>query len=321
MAGATTLGLAGAALMLATLNKIISQNAPAPQAPLALDPQRYDWSEGEISYTVAGQGPAIILLHGIYTGASSFEFRRIFTSLSRQFRVFAPDLPGFGLSASQHRTYNPDLFVKFIYDFSQQVAGGADHPVHLIASALSCTFAIEAAANRPDLFDRIILIEPAGVHETSRIPSTGQILLGELLRTPILGTSLYNALVSRSGLRYFLARQVYHRRDEVTDDLIDTYYAMSHQPNTRFAIASLVGGGLNLDIGDVFELLPQPILLCWGSHARISPLEHAEAFKERNDNAELAIFDHSSGMPHDEEPEDFVAQVQAWLRSGISSRH
>src|SRR5262249_18099313 len=264
-------------------NKIISQNAPEPQAPLALDPQHYDWLDEDISYTVAGQGPAIILLHGIYAGASSFEFRRIFAPLSRQFRVFAPDLPGFGFSASRQRSYNPDLFVKFIYDFSQQVAGGADHPVYLIASSLSCAFAVEAAAHRPDLFDRLILIEPAGIQELSRIPSARQILLGELLRTPILGTSLYNALVSRSGLLYFLARQVYHRRDEVTDDLVDTYYAMSHQPNTRFAIASFVGGGLNLDIGDIFELLPQPILLCWGSHARISPLEHAEAFKERND--------------------------------------
>jgi pimeloyl-ACP methyl ester carboxylesterase len=320
-AGATTLGLAGAALVLATLNKMISESAPPPQAPLGVEPQRYAWTEGDVSYSVAGQGPAIILLHGIYAGASSFEFRRVFAPLARQFRVFAPDLPGFGLSAREPRAYHPDLYVDFIHDFTRQVAGGADHPVHLIASSLACAFAIEAAADRADLFDRLVLIEPAGIQELARRPGTGQQLLGGLLRMPVLGTALYNALVSRSGLRYYLARQVYLRPDEVTDDMIDTYYAMSHQPNARYAAASFIAGALNLDIGEIFELLPQPILLCWGSRARLSPIEHAEAFKARNANTDLAIFDQSSGLPHDEEADDFVMQVLSWLRSGISTRN
>ena len=46
-----------------------------------------------------------MLLHGIYAGASSFEFRRIFDALATHFRVFAPDLPGFGLSARPARLY------------------------------------------------------------------------------------------------------------------------------------------------------------------------------------------------------------------------
>jgi len=319
-ASATTLGMAGAALLLAVLNKIINEYAPSPQAPLGVEPQRFAWTEGDISYSVAGHGPAIILLHGIYAGASSFEFRRVFDSLSTHFRVFAPDLPGFGLSVREPRMYHPDLYVDFIHDFTRQVAGGTDHPIMLVASSLTCAFAIEAAADRPHLFDRIVLIEPAGIRELARRPSVGQQLLGGLLRTPIIGDTLYNALVSRSGLRYFLGNQVYLKRDEVTDDLIDAYYAISHQPNARYAAASFIGGMLNLDIAEVFELLPQPILLCWGRKARLSPLEHAEAFLERNDNAELAIFDHSSALPHDEEADDFIAQVTSWINSHTTTR-
>ena len=44
----------------------------------------------------AGQGPALLLIHGL--GASTFTFRRILPDLARRFRVVAVDLKGFGFS-------------------------------------------------------------------------------------------------------------------------------------------------------------------------------------------------------------------------------
>jgi pimeloyl-ACP methyl ester carboxylesterase len=319
-AGATTIGVAGITLILAALNKIVDQSAPSMQAPLGHETQSFAWTEGDVSYTVAGKGPAVILLHGIYAGASSFEFSRIFAGLAEKFRVYAPDLPGFGLSSRERRTYTPELYIDFIQDFTRQVAGGADNPVYLIASSLTCAFAIEAAADRSDLFERIVLIEPAGLQELSERPNIGQQILGGLLRTPLIGTSLYNLLVSRAGLRYYLAQQVYLHADRVTDDLVDRYYSISHQSNARYAAASFIGGDLNLDIADVFPLLPMPILICWGRKARFAPLEQANDFLERNAQSELCIFERSSGLPHDEESPEFIRTIGAWLRSNISSR-
>lgn len=320
-AGAAAISTVGAALALAALNKLVSQTAPVPQQPLGVEPQMYAWSDGEASYSVRGKGPALVLLHGVYAGASSFEFRRVFPLLAKQFRVFAPDLPGCGLSDRPARDYHPHLYVEFIRDFVQQVAGGADQPVHLVASSLSSAFAIRAVAKRPDLFDRLILIEPTGIDQLALPPKAGQRFLGKLLRSPLIGMALYNALVSRAGLRHFLAQQVYRDKSEVTDDLIDAYYAIAHQPNARYAAASFIGGMLNLNIADDFETLSRPTLLCWGRNAEQSPIECAEAFLESNDQAELAIFDRSNALPHDEEADDFVEQVTHWLRTGISSRH
>ncbi len=320
VAGATTIGFAGVALTLAALNRLIAHNAPEPQPALGVEPQLYAWSEGDISYSVAGHGPAVLLLHGIYAGASSFEFRQVFEKLAQHFRVFAPDLPGFGLSAKPKRTYTPETYISFIREFAHQVAGSADHPVHLIANSLSCAFAIEAAVTRADMFDRLVLIEPTGIDTLNQQPEAGQRFLGKLILSPLIGDTLYNLLVSRAGLRYYLMQQVYRRRDEVTDDMIDTYYAVSHQESARYAAASFISGELNLDIADAFEAMPQPVLLCWGRDARMTPLEGAEGFLERNQNAELIVFERSGGLPHDEEPEAFVEQVGAWLGTSLSSR-
>ncbi len=320
-AGAAAASAAATALTLAALNALVNRSAPPPQNPLSVAPQEYGWSEGACSYTVSGKGPAVVLLHGIYAGASSFEFHRVFPLLARQFRVFAPDLPGCGLSARRARVYHPDLYVKFIHDFVQQVMGGVDHPVHLVASSLSCAFAIKAVAQRPDLFERLALIEPTGIDLLAQAPQSGQRFWGQLISTPVVGMSLYNLLVSRPGIRYYLKQQAYRDKSEVTDDIVDAYYAMAHQPNARYAAASFIGGMLNLNIADDFETIAQPTLLCWGRDAVQNPIENAEAFLERNGRAELAIFDHSGGLPQEEEADDFATQVRNWLRAGISTRY
>ncbi|MBA3826352.1 MAG: alpha/beta hydrolase [Ktedonobacterales bacterium] len=320
-AGITTASLAGAALAVAGLNRLISQTAPAPEAPMGLTPERYAWAGGDCVYSVGGKGQAVVLLHGIYAGASSFEFRHIFPLLLRNFRVFAPDLPGCGQSAHPPRVYDPETYIDFILDFVQQVVGGADAPVHVIASSLTGAYVIKAAERRPDLFERLILIEPTGIDHLAVAPSAWQRFLGKLFRAPLVGTALYHGLVSRPGLRYYLKRQVYHDPTDVTDDVVDAYYAVGHVPNARYAASSFVGGSLNCDIADEFEMLTQPVLLCWGRHATFTPLEDAESFMERNVNTELAIFDHSASLPQEEEADDFVTQVRNWLRAGIGSRY
>ncbi|MGA9520058.1 MAG: alpha/beta hydrolase [Myxococcaceae bacterium] len=51
----------------------------------------------KLSYSTAGQGPAVVLLHGY--AETSRMWRPIIPQLARRFRVIAPDLPGFGDSA------------------------------------------------------------------------------------------------------------------------------------------------------------------------------------------------------------------------------
>ena len=53
---------------------------------------------GRMHYVDEGQGPVLLLLHGNPTW--SFLYRHMVAELSGQFRVIAPDYPGFGLSTA-----------------------------------------------------------------------------------------------------------------------------------------------------------------------------------------------------------------------------
>ena len=54
----------------------------------------------EVFYRAAGDpsAPVLLLLHGFPT--SSFMFRELIPRLADQYRVIAPDLPGFGFTES-----------------------------------------------------------------------------------------------------------------------------------------------------------------------------------------------------------------------------
>ena len=71
--------------------------AQAQHAPNAIDSRFADVDGTKLHYLVAGDGPAVILLHG-YTQTSRM-WRPLIPKLTEKFTVIAPDLPGIGDSA------------------------------------------------------------------------------------------------------------------------------------------------------------------------------------------------------------------------------
>ena len=313
------LAAGGATALIAAANWLIARASGPAASPLEGDHGRYTWSHGTVAYTVKGSGEPLVLLHGVYVGASSYEYRRVFDRLARDFRVYAPDLLGFGRSDRPSLVYTPVLYEELIQDFLLQVVGAGDHPASVVASSLSAAFAIRAAVERPGLFARLALIEPTGIEQLADAqPSIGRTLALDLLRSPLLGQAIYNLIASRLSIRYYLRSQVYADPAAVSDDIVDAYYTMAHQPGARFAPASFIAGLLNTPVSAVFALLKQPILLCWGKDARFTPLDGAGAFRDANPRAELRVFDCGS-LPQAERPAELAASVAQWVRAGSAS--
>ncbi len=280
---------------------------------------RYGWREGELAYTVAGEAgaPPVLLVHGIYAGASSFEFRRNFSALSRDFRVYALDLLGCGASEKPKRAYGPDDVAAQVEDFARDVIGGR---AHLVASSLSAALVVPAAVRSPRLFRKLVLICPTGFGSLDR-PSgrLGDVIYG-LFRTPILGDGLYNGIVSRAGIRYYLERFAYHDRELVTQDLVGAYYGTGHQPGAKHLAAAFVSGKLNFGLKGLWSRVPQKVLVTWGQEAQTIPLRQAESFTKGNPRAELRVFWDAALLPHDERAETFNEETRKFLLQGTRTR-
>jgi pimeloyl-ACP methyl ester carboxylesterase len=78
----------------------------------------------EVFYREAGEAnaPVVLLLHGFPT--SSFMFRELIPRLADQFRVIAPDLPGFGFTEVPERrkyTYSFDALAQTLEAFTDAI--------------------------------------------------------------------------------------------------------------------------------------------------------------------------------------------------------
>jgi pimeloyl-ACP methyl ester carboxylesterase len=308
---AASVGAAGA---LALGNWLARVGVGAPEAALSGETGYYPWTQGSVRYTVKGRGEPLALIHGVYPGASSFEYRKVFDRLAERYRVFALDLLGFGQSGRPAIDYTPALYVELIEDFLRQVVGAADHPAHVIVSGMSAAFVIHAAARRPEYFSSLTLIEPQGQPGATR-PTAWLASVGRraLLRSPLIGEALYNMATSRPGLRRTLGRTAYSGERQISDDILDQYYMMAHQPGGRFAPADALAGALDTAVGDAFASLSMPTLLIWGRNDRGAPVSRARAFQKLRSGLELRVFP-TGGIPQEEAPDAFLREVTVWLR-------
>jgi hypothetical protein len=119
---------------------------------------------------------------------------------------------------------------------------------------------VPAAVRSPKLFKKLVLVCPTGYGTLDR-PSgrVGDAVLG-LFRAPILGDTLYHAIVSRAGIRYYLEKMAYHDPAHVTDDVVEDYHRAGHGPGSKHFPASFVAGKLNLGVADLWPRVPHKSL-------------------------------------------------------------
>ncbi len=316
------IGLAAGIGALAAINAIIDAQVGEVESALRGETRYFAWDEGDVFYKLRGPKGAngqisdaatpVMLLHGINAAASSYEMRRIFEPLAGGYAVHALDLLGFGQSDRPPLEYDAELYVRLIGDFAREVIGSG-RGIVMIASSLTGAFAIEAVARQPELFGKIVLIEPTGIRALAQPPTPPQYALYGLLRSSVIGDSIFNALTSKPGLSSFLKRDVYTNPEEVTAEMVAEYHTTAHQEGGKYAPASFIGGRLNLAIADSFTSLKLPILITWGREATITPVWQLEDFLDANPRAEGRIIAHSGLLPHDEQAEQWLAIVGDFL--------
>ncbi|MET9901346.1 alpha/beta hydrolase [Streptomyces sp. NPDC006446] len=103
-----------------------------------------------------GRGPRIALAaHGIT--ASGMAFGAMARRLPDEWTLFAPDLRGRGGSAGTPGPYGLDRHATDLCRLAEDLGEG--RPVALTGHSMGAYIALRAAARRPELFDRLLLVD------------------------------------------------------------------------------------------------------------------------------------------------------------------
>ena len=104
-----------------------------------------------------GSGPAMVLVHGL--GGSHLNWMHVADGLAERHRVYAIDLPGFGLTPPVGRRATLGVNREVVHRFGLDVS--PDEPICLVGNSMGGLVAMMAASRYPDRVSRLVLVDPA----------------------------------------------------------------------------------------------------------------------------------------------------------------
>lgn len=114
----------------------------------------------DASYGVAGDGPAVVFLHG--WGLSHRTYRHgLERIVGRGARVLAPAMPGFGGTAPlPPRQFSLEGYADWVAAFIREV--GVEGPVTLVGHSFGGGVALRTAHGHPELVGQLVLVNSIG---------------------------------------------------------------------------------------------------------------------------------------------------------------
>ncbi len=111
-----------------------------------------------IGYVDAGAGDPVLCLHGVLEW--SYSYRKMIPLLAARNRVVVPDLPGFGRSDKfvDRKDHTLDLHARVVSGFIENLGLGR---ITLVANDWGAVVGLRVATQRPDLFDRLVVLNTA----------------------------------------------------------------------------------------------------------------------------------------------------------------
>ena len=243
-----------------------------------------------IHYLEAGQGPVLILVHGL--GSSSEVWRDALPHLSRAYRVIALDLPGYGKSDKPRIEYSIEYYVAALNAFIGSLGAGK---VTLVGNSMGGWIAALTAADNPQSVSHLILVDSAGLRSDTppsvNLNPATQAEYQTLLDTFFDDTSLVSEAMVVEQWKY----------------------RKSIQRTVQSTLESLKTKGPPLD--KRLKDIQTPTLIIWGRQDTVIPLVTANRFASGIRNAKLVIIHNAGHLPHVEKPREFSRAVKRFVKS------
>ncbi|MGN6217596.1 MAG: alpha/beta fold hydrolase [Solirubrobacterales bacterium] len=286
------------------------------------DPQpewrRVDWREhlhrvelpgAEVNYAEIGEGEPILFVHGL-AGCWGNWLENL-PYFGREYRAIALDLPGFGESPMPSWEISMPNYGRLIHDFCERL--GLDRVAALVGNSMGGFISTEAVIQRPQRFDRLVLVSAAGISfweaKGRRVQAVARTIEAA---APHLLNGDRGLFLTRPLGRKIAFGRVFRNPNKLRPELLkeQTRPALS-APGFADAMTSIAGY-------DTRERLPEieiPTLVVWGLNDQIVPVEAALGYHRMIPRSRLEIFERTGHLPQLERPARFNPLVEQFIES------
>ncbi|RDI70346.1 alpha/beta fold hydrolase [Halopelagius longus] len=268
-----------------------------------------------LRYLTAGdsEDPVIVLLHGGGLDSASLSWKEVMPALAKDFRVVAPDLPGYGESDPPERTPTTDYYVRVLERFLPEI--GVEDPV-VVGVSMGGGVAVGYALEHADDVSALVAIDGYGLGGS--VP--GGVLSALVPRIPYLSDLSWRAVARSRTVAYFSVRAVVGYGN-VSPTLVDEVYAEAQRNGgeawRRFQRAEIGLRGPKTNYVDRLPDVSVPSLFVHGEDDRLVPQSWSVRAGSLVPDAEVRILPNCGHWPPREKPNRVNALIRLFLQSNM----
>lgn len=240
---------------------------------------------GGMIYHICGTGEPVVFLHGVFLGASSYEWSKVYPHFVMDHEVIVPDMIGFGESERPADSMDAGDYAESLADFLREVAPG--RPPVVVASGLTAGISLLLAARHPELISRLVLLLPTGLKESGKWRAMGMFALSGI---PGISRFVYKSYLSRASfVRGWLTRFALANPSSLTEEMVHIIATCAQQYGAEYAILGFLRGRLAFDIEKRLPDVGIPVQILWPDHATGFELSSGERILRRLPRGNMEI--------------------------------
>ncbi|PQJ72052.1 MULTISPECIES: alpha/beta fold hydrolase [Polaribacter] len=243
-------------------------------------------TEGKFTYAEAGEGPAIIILHGLMGALSNFD--STFDHFSNNgYKVLIPQLPLYSLPLLKTNVKN---LAKFLKEFLEHK--NINNAI-LLGNSLGGHIALYFTKQYPEKVSALVLTGSSGLYEKA----------------------MGDSFPKRGNYEYIeqKAREVFYDPAIATKELVDDVYSTVNDRMKALKTLSIAKSAIRHNMANDLPTMKHPTCLIWGKQDGVTPPEAAEDFHKLLPNSDLFWLDKCGHAAMMEKPEEFNKVLHKWF--------
>lgn len=245
--------------------------------------------EEEFNYISEGQGPVLLILHGLFGALSNFK--DVLDAFNKEYTVVIPMMPIYQLPVEDTHVKSLAGFIHRFVKFK-----GYDS-ISLLGNSLGGHVALVYTLEHPEMVKTMILTGSSGLYENAMGGSFPRREDYDFIKTKVEYT--------------------FHDPNTATKDLVDEVFEIVNNKEKLIRILALAKSAIRHNMGEDLGKFNLPVCLIWGKNDNITPPDVAEEFHKLLPKSDLFWIDQCGHAPMMEQSKEFIAILEPWLKKHV----
>ena len=241
-------------------------------------------------YIEQGEGPVLLVLHGLFGALSNFK--DVLDEFSKDYKVVIPIMPIYDLPMLKT---NVKELAKYIHEFVE-FKGYED--LTLLGNSLGGHVSLVYSVAKPEKVKRMILTGSSGLYENA----------------------FGGSFPRREDKKYIREKveKTFYDPKVATDELVEEVFGIINDRNKLIRVLAIAKSAIRHNMREEIPNMKLSVCLIWGKNDIVTPPEVADEFHELFPNSELFWIDKCGHAPMMEHPKQFNDLLSPWLKKTLA---